>query len=214
MSKVLHVEQENPSAEAINLAAGVLRDGGIVVFPTDTVYGIGASSSSWYGPLEIFEVKVRPLDKPLPWLVEGEGALDVYGADVPDYAHKLALRFWPGPLTIVVKAAAGVPKEFRDDRGTIALRCPDSEVVRELIMASGAPIAATSANSSGARPARNYFELEDRIKAAADVVLDGGSTSHGVPSSVIDCTGPEPLIVREGAVPGIDILHTAHGDDN
>jgi tRNA threonylcarbamoyl adenosine modification protein (Sua5/YciO/YrdC/YwlC family) len=214
MSKVIHIDQENPSAEAINLAATVLRDGGIVVFPTETVYGIGASSASCFGPQEIIDIKARPKNKPLPWLVEDDAALEVYGVDVPEYAHTIARRFWPGALTIVVKGADVIAPEFRDERGTVALRCPDHEVVMELIQASGGPIITTSANTSGEPPAGSFDELEERIIASADLTLDGGETKHGVASTVVDCTGPEPVVTREGAIPAALIAATASGLDN
>ena len=157
MSKVFRIDPEKPSAEVINLAATVLRDGGIVVFPTETVYGIGASAHSCFGPHEIFDIKVRPLEKPLPWLVEDDDALlDTYGVDVPEYAHNLAKAFWPGALTLVVDASDKVGKDFRADDGTVALRSPDHEVVMELIQASGGPLIATSANTSG-QPAPGDF---------------------------------------------------------
>lgn len=210
MSKVIHIDPEAPSAEAINLAASVLRDGGIVVFPTETVYGIGAAATSCIGPQEIVDIKMRPASKkPLPWLVETEDALDTYGVDVPGYAHRLARRFWPGPLTLVVFASARVGKDFRDSRGTIALRCPDHEVVQELIRASGGPIITTSANTSGEHAPGSFDELEPRIVAAADLTLDGGETKHGTASTVVDCTGPEPVIVRDGAIPADEITSAA-----
>jgi tRNA threonylcarbamoyl adenosine modification protein (Sua5/YciO/YrdC/YwlC family) len=214
MSKVIHIDQENPSAEAINLAATVLRDGGIVVFPTETVYGIGASSASCFGPQEIIDIKARSKNKPLPWLVEDDAALEVYGVDVPEYAHAIARRFWPGALTIVVKGADVVAPEFRDERGTVALRCPDHEVVMELIQASGGPIITTSANTSGEPPAGSFDELEERIIASADLTLDGGETKHGIASTVVDCTGPEPIVTREGAIPATLIVAAASGLDN
>lgn len=200
MNKVIHIDPENPSAEVLNLAATVLRDGGIVVFPTETVYGIGASATSCIGPQEIIDVKMRAKNKPLPWLVEGDAALDVYGVDVPAYAHQLARAFWPGALTIVVKAGAAVPPEFRDERGTVALRSPDHELVQELIRASGAAIVTTSANTSGLPPAISFDSLEERILAAADLALDGGETAHKVASTVVDCTGPEPIVTRVGPI--------------
>ncbi len=212
MSKVIRIDPENPSAEAINLAANVLRDGGIVVFPTETVYGIGASANSSIGPQEIIDIKMRPKNKPLPWLVEDESALERYGVDVPEYAHRLAKTFWPGALTIVVKAADIVAPEFTDERGTVALRCPDHEVVQELIRASGSAIIATSANTSGKPPAASFEELEERIVAAADLTLDGGETEHGVASTVVDCTGPEPVILREGAIPADAVMAVASGE--
>ncbi len=211
MGKVFRIDPENPSAEVINLAATVLRDGGIVVFPTETVYGIGASAHSCFGPQEIFEIKVRPLEKPLPWLVEDEGALDIYGVDVPEYAYDLGKTFWPGALTLVTRASDVVGKDFRADDDTVALRSPDHEVVMELIQASGGPIIATSANTSG-HPAPGAFEeVENRIIAAADVALDGGETAHRKPSTVVDCTGPEPVVIREGAIPADQVMAAAKG---
>lgn len=210
MSKVIHIDPEAPSAEAINLAASVLRDGGIVVFPTETVYGIGAAATSCIGPQEIVDIKMRPASKkPLPWLVEAEDALDIYGTDVPEYAHRLAAKFWPGPLTLVVKAGPRVGKDFVDERGTIALRAPDYEVVQELIRASDGPIITTSANTSGLHAPASFDELEERIIAAADLTLDGGETLHGIASTVVDCTGPDPLVVRESAIAAAQITAAA-----
>jgi release factor glutamine methyltransferase len=211
MSKIFHIDPEKPSAEVINLAATVLRDGGIVVFPTETVYGIGAAAHSCFGPHEIFDIKVRPLEKPLPWLVENEDALDKYGVDVPEYAHNLAKAFWPGALSLVVKASDIVGKDFRADDDTVALRSPDHEVVMELIQASGGPIIATSANTSGMPAPGDFSEVEERILAAADVVLDGGETAHRMASTVVGCTGPEPVVLREGAIPSDQIMVAARG---
>jgi release factor glutamine methyltransferase len=213
MSKVIHIDPEAPSAEAINLAATVLRDGGIVVFPTETVYGIGAAATSCFGPQEIIDIKMRPASKPLPWLVETESALDVYGVDVPEYAHELAKKFWPGPLSLVVKASTKVGKDFTDHRGTVALRCPDHEVVQELIRASGGPIIATSANTSGKHAPGSFDELEPRIIHHADLTLDGGETEHKMASTVVDCTGPQPVILRDGAIPAADVDAAAKGLD-
>ena len=209
MSKVIHIDPEAPSAEAINLAASVLRDGGIVVFPTETVYGIGAAATSCIGPQEIVDIKMRPASKPLPWLVETEDALDTYAIDVPQYAHRLAAHFWPGALTLVVRASEKVGKDFRDESGNVALRCPDDELVQELIRASGGPIITTSANTSGNPSAASFEELEPRIIAAADLALDGGETLHGIHSTIVDCTGPEPVILREGAIPADEIASAA-----
>jgi release factor glutamine methyltransferase len=209
MSKVVHIDPEAPSAEAINLAASVLRDGGIVIFPTETVYGIGAAATSCIGPQEIVDIKMRPASKPLPWLVETEDALDTYGVDVPDYAHRLAAAFWPGALSLIVTASSRVGKDFTDTRGTVALRCPDHEVVQDLIRASGGPIITTSANTSGLHAPRSFEELESRLIAAADLTLDGGETRHGMASTVVDCTGPEPVILRDGAIAATLIVEAA-----
>jgi L-threonylcarbamoyladenylate synthase len=211
MSKTYHIDSESPSAEVINLAATVLRDGGLVVFPTETVYGIGALADSKFGAQEIFEVKVRPLDKPLPWLVENEDALDVYGVDVPDYAHHLAHAFWPGPLTLVVKASDRVGRDFRAADGTVALRSPRHEVVVELLQAAGGPLIATSANTSGYPAPGAFAEVEGRIVQAADLSLDGGETEHQQASTVVDATGAKPVILRTGAISAEEISSVAAG---
>lgn len=205
MNKVIHIDPENPSAEVLNYAATVLRDGGIIVFPTETVYGIGASATSCIGSQEIIDIKRRPKNKPLPWLVENDDALDRYGVDVPGYAHVLARAFWPGPLTIVVKAGPMVAVEFQDDRGTVALRSPDNSLVQELIRATGAAIVTTSANTAGLPPATSFDSLEERILAASDLALDGGLTAHQLASTVVDCTGPEPVVTRVGPITAEEI---------
>lgn len=212
MSKTYHIDPEAPSAEVINLAATVLRDGGIVVFPTETVYGIGALADSCFGAQEIFDVKVRPLDKPLPWLVENEDALDTYGAEVSEYAHRLAHKFWPGPLTLVVKASGRVNPDFRAPDDTVALRSPDHEVVIELIQAAGGPLIATSANTHGMPAPADFADIEERIIHAADLTLDGGETEHQQASTVVDCTGAEPVVLREGAISAEKILAVARGE--
>ena len=211
MSKTYRVDSESPNAEVINLAATVLRDGGLVVFPTETVYGIGALADSKFGAQEIFEVKVRPLDKPLPWLVENEDALDTYGVGIPEYAHRLARAYWPGPLTLVVSASERVGRDFRAPDGTVALRSPDHEVVIELIQSSGGPIIATSANTTGSPAPGCYEDVETRILHAADLCLDGGETAHQQASTVVLCTGAEPVVLREGAIPADQIAATVAG---
>lgn len=209
MSKTYHIDSENPNAEVINLAATVLRDGGLVVFPTETVYGIGALAGSCFGAHEIFEVKVRPLDQPLPWLVENEDALDTYGVDIPDCAHKLAQKYWPGPLTLVVKASDRVGKDFRAPDGTVALRSPDHEVIIELIQAAGGPIIATSANTHGNVAPGSFAEVENRIIQAADLSLDAGETEHQQASTVVSCVDEAPVVLREGAIPADEIMAAA-----
>ena len=211
MTKSYHIDPESPSAEVINLAATVLRDGGIVVFPTETVYGLGALADSKFGPHEIFEVKVRPGSLPIPLLVETEDALDTWGSDIPDYAHRLAHEYWPGAITLVVHASEKVPRDFRAPDGTIGLRSPDHEVVQELLAAAGGPIFATSANTHGNPAPGSFDEVEPRIITAADIVLDGGETQHQQASTVVLCTGPEPIVVREGAIPADAVMAIAAG---
>lgn len=207
MNKSFHVDQNHPSAEVVNLAATRLRDGGVVVFPTETVYGLGALAEAGvcYGAEELFDIKERPLDIPIPLLVASPSDIDVYGTDVPEYAHVLARTFWPGALTLVVKASDRIRKEFRAADGSIGLRCPDSELMSELLEAAGGPIFATSANTHGLSSPTSFEQIEPRIIEAADMVIDGGPTDHGIASTVVVCTGKEYRVAREGAISSLEI---------
>lgn len=207
MGRTFQVDQESPSADVVNAAATVLRDGGVVVFPTETVYGLSArASAGCSGAHELFEIKRRDRRKAIPWLVEDISALDKYGRDVPDYAYTLAEKYWPGALTIVVPASDEVPEDFRAHDGTIALRAPDSPLVRALIKATGSPLATTSANTHTLPAPTNFQEMEDRIIAAADICLDGGETKYHKASTVISCIGPRPLVWRDSAIPVEEIM--------
>lgn len=207
MGRVYQIDPENPSADVINEAAGVLRNSGIVVFPTETVYGIAArASAECLGAHELFEIKRRDRNKAIPWLVEDISALDTYGIDVPDYAYTLAEKYWPGALTLVVPASEEVPEDFKAHDGTIALRAPDSPLVRALIKACGMPLATTSANTHTLPAPTAFEELEERIINAADIVLDGGETKYHRASTIISCIGKKPLVWRDSAIPVTEIM--------
>lgn len=200
MGKVYKIDQENPNAEIVNLAASVLRDGGIVIFPTETVYGISASAGAVLGPQELFEIKRRDKNKAIPWLVEDIKALDVYGVDVPDYAYKLAEKYWPGPLTLIVQASDKVGEDFTAADGTIALRAPSSPLVQELLRATGSPLITSSANTHTLPAPSTFDEIEPRILAASSLALDGGATAIGSSSTVVSCIGPKPLVWRDSTI--------------
>jgi len=209
MSKVYRVDQDDPSAEVVNLAASELRRGGVVLFPTDTVYGLGASANipNCYGAQELFDIKQRPPGVPVPLLVGKPNDLYVYGKDFPEYAIKLAEKFWPGSLTIVVKASDRVLPEFRNaEDDTVGLRCPDSKLVQELAISSGGPIFATSANTHGQPAPEAFADIEDRILSHVQIALDGGKTEVGASSTVVVCTGDRPEVVRESTVTEAEIL--------
>ncbi|MCL2606588.1 MAG: L-threonylcarbamoyladenylate synthase [Coriobacteriia bacterium] len=208
MSTILRVNQDDPSAEVLNAAAAELRRGSIVLFPTDTVYGLGACANipNCYGAQELFDIKQRPPGVPVPLLVGKPNDLYVYGKDFPDYAIKLAEKFWPGSLTIVVKASDRVLPEFRNaEDDTVGLRCPDSQLMRELAISAGGPIFATSANTHGHPAPESFDEVEDRILAHVKLALDGGKTKVGASSTVVICTGDTPVVVRETTVTQAEI---------
>lgn len=181
-------------------AAASLRRGEAVIFPTDTVYGVGVSVGHAESPEELYRIKRRDARKPVAWLVGALGDLERFGEDVPALASALARAFWPGPLTLVVRASAEVPRAFRSQAGTVGLRMPDSETALELIRLVGAPLATTSANASGAPAPRAFSELDAAVVAQVGCAIADGQEKSGVASTVLDCTGDHPSLVREGAI--------------
>lgn len=212
-------------------AVRALAAGDAVVFPTDTVFGLGISVDAAAGPQLLYELKHRDAGKPVAWLVEGPEALDVYGRDVPAYARRLAETFWPGALTLVVRASDAVPAAFQSPAGTIGLRMPASEAALGLIHAVGCPLAVTSANLSGAPDTARIEDLDRALvartaglylsdDAAAAAGLASGPTkaapfasarlaasdqsvlppASGTASTVLDCTGAAPRVLRAGAL--------------
>ena len=207
MGSLIRTSQSAPSRSVVDEAVATLAFGGVLVMPTDSVYGIGcAATPANPGHERIFAIKHRDRTQTLPWLIADPSDLTVYGADVPAYAVELAVRYWPGALTLVVHASDAVPPEYRAADGTIALRCPDSELVRTLARSVGAPLATTSANTHGQAAATSGSGIEERIVEEADLSLDAGPAPVGVASTIVGSLGPEPVIFREGAITEAQIL--------
>lgn len=215
---------------ALEEATRALAVGNAVIFPTDTVFGLGVSVSAAPAPQLLYDLKHRDAGKPVAWLVEGPEALDVYGRDVPAYARRLAETFWPGGLTLVVRASDAVPAAFQSPAGTIGLRMPASEAALGLIRAAGCPLAVTSANLSGAADTARAEDLDRALVArTAGLYLPGGVAAAGIASgcaeatpsasarfaaadrlvpppasgtasTVLDCTGEAPRVLRAGAL--------------
>ena len=201
---------------SLDEAACALRRGEVAIFPTDTVYGLGVAVNAADGPGALYALKGRDEGKPIAWLVDGPEALCRYGCDAPVIARLAAAAFWPGPLTLIVRASDAVPPAFRSAAGTIGLRMPDDARALALIRAAGAPLATTSANPSGTPAPRTFSEVDGALAArAAAVVWEGGgedafgiargaeaeSAPSGCASTVLDCTTAPPRILREGAIP-------------
>ena len=180
-------------------AVRVLREGGLVCYPTDTVYGIGAAAGDDAAVRRLFAVKGRSLDKPLPLLLaDASDAARV--AEVTPLAKALATRFWPGALTIVMRKAASYRSLALAGGDTVALRVPDHGLVRGIVRALGEPITGTSANRSGARAPVSAAEVAVQMGEMVELIIDGGRSHARLESTVIDITHDEPEIVREGAV--------------
>lgn len=189
----------------VSRAVDALRRGEAVVFPTDTVYGVGVAVRFAQSPERLFKLKRRDEGKPVAWLIGSFDDLERYAVDVPEYAVSLAKAFWPGALTLVVKASDRVPAAFRSKEGTIGLRMPASDVALELARAVSSPLATTSANFSGEPAPRSYEELDPAFSSQAASVLADGSAESGVASTVLDCRGERPACIREGSIGKADV---------
>lgn len=179
-------------------ALDVLRAGGLVAFPTDTVYGVGALAFDGKAIESIYAAKDRPIEKAIPILIGGLDDLAKVAIDIPDAARKLASRFWPGPLTILVPKRGDLPESV-SATVTIGARVPDHEIARALLQAAG-PMAVTSANISGAQSPVSAQEVFEQLGGRIPLIIDGGRTPGGVPSTLVDCTARELRILREGPI--------------
>jgi L-threonylcarbamoyladenylate synthase len=187
---------------ALRRAAAALRNGRVGAFPTDTVYGIGAAIQSWEGIAQIYALKGRAIEKAIPILIADFEQLDLVATEVPPGASRLIRAFWPGALTVVLPRHARVPREIAPGKDTVGVRMPAHGAVRELVRLSGDPIACSSANISGLPAAESAAAVAEQFPQGLAFILDGGISTTGVPSTVVDFTGPAaPRILREGAIP-------------
>ena len=200
MTKVITVYAQAPVAAALAEAAGVLARGGLVAFPTETFYGLAAHAMSAAAVARIFEVKGRPGGKPVLVLVDSIAMVEVVASRVPPRARELMAAHWPGALTLVLPARNEVPVEVTAGSGTIGVRLSPHPLARALVSALGAPITAPSANPSGAPPPTTAEAVHGYFGDRLDVILDGGATAGGAPSTVLDVTVDPPRLVRAGAV--------------
>lgn len=184
--------------ELVERAAGVLRRGGLVAYPTDTVYGLAALPGDDQAVRRLFAAKRRPVDKATPLLIESEADVALVADEVSPTARRLMAAFWPGALTIVLRKASGFRSLAVGE--TVAVRVPDHPVPRELCRLVRGPITSTSANVSGGPEALTAAEVRAQLGDAVDLVIDGGRCPGGTPSTVVDCTVTPPRILREGAI--------------
>ena len=191
-----YMAMEDPLA--IPQALSVLQDGGLIAFPTDTIYGLAADPFNPAAIQRIFAVKGRPEEKALPVLIGSIDQLDPFVAAIDDAVSRIASRFWPGPLTIVMKKNAGLPDDL-SPYPTIGIRMPDHAPLRTLLQTTG-PLATTSANLSGGRNALSAADVREQLGGRIELVLDGGISPGSAASTVVDMTTPQLSVLRPGPI--------------
>ena len=187
-------------ARYIATAVAALRRGEIIVFPTETLYGLGADALSEAAVDAVFRIKGRDPNTPIPVLVSDEAMVDRLVATIPPIAKQLMQRFWPGPLTLVLPARANIPKPLLNAANGIGIRISSQPIAVELVQTFGAPVTATSANPSGAEPARTVAQARNYFTEGVNVFIDGGTLASKTGSTVAEVQGDKLRIVREGEI--------------
>lgn len=199
-TKIFKMNDKKIDFSSIKIASEVIKNGGLVAFPTETVYGLGANALDSEAINKIFIAKGRPNDNPLILHISSKKQVSELVKEVPLNAKKLMNKFWPGPLTIILEKSDIVPKEVTAGLSTVAIRMPDNRIALELIKEAKVPIAAPSANSSGhPSPTEGAHVIED-LKDKIDIIIDGGRVNIGLESTVLDLTQNPPVILRPGKI--------------
>lgn len=197
--------------EDIEPAATMLKKGGLVALPTETVYGLAADAENSGAVILLFEIKQRQREQLLSVLVSGMEMVENYCQNIPAAAYALAGKYWPGPLTMILEDKGVVSALVNDGGDTLGVRCPDHPVTMAIIEKSGHALAAPSANITGQPSPKTAQEVLDYFDNHIEGVLDGGPCQLGVESTIVDLTGEGPRILREGAIPGQEILAFLEG---
>jgi L-threonylcarbamoyladenylate synthase len=205
--EILKINQETPEASLVKYAAEQIRAGQVLGMPTDTFYGLAADPFNLRAVDRVYEIKSRLRHKPLSLLIESVDQAEELTRPLPEEFYKLARRFWPGPLTIIVKAASRLPLKVTANTGNVALRVPAAKIPLEVIRTAGIPITATSANLSGAAECTTAVQVRDQLRDRISIILDGGTSPREIPSTIVDLTDDDARwsILREGAIPSQDI---------
>ena len=198
-TKVIKVDPTSPDEKTIEFAATLLRDGGLVAFPTETVYGIGANFLNESTIKRLYEIKKRPENKPFTIHISSVDTIKDMGCEITPLAEEFIKTFWPGPLTLVLKSKSG----------KIGFRMPKNNIAKDLISKSGVPIVAPSANISGEKPPTKAGEILKTLGGKIDLILDSGRTEFGKESTVVDISGNTYKMLRRGSIPESAITKTA-----
>ena len=205
-AKAIKVDGKDPQPDIIKQAGEIIHHHGVVIFPAKCLYGIAVNAFSTIALNKVFNIKKRPLNKPLLVLIKDESDLEQLVRSIPEAAKKLIKKFWPGDLTIVFKAKQGLPDLLTAQTGKIGIRIPKHPVAIALVKQADMPITGTSANISGQQGCSRVSSLEDELISQSDLILDSGTLKGGKGSTVVDVTSPKIKILRIGEIPEPDII--------
>ena len=209
-TKIIKIDENKIDTSLIDEAANIIKSGGIVAFPTETVYGLGANGLDEEAVKNIYKAKGRPSDNPLILHISEIDQLDPLVEEIPELAYACMERFWPGPLTIIFKKSAAIPNIITAGLDTVAIRMPDHKIASELISKAKVPIAAPSANLSGKpSPTKGSHVVEDMM-GKIEMIIDGGNTGVGLESTVLDLSTEIPTILRPGGITFEDLTNVIH----
>jgi tRNA threonylcarbamoyl adenosine modification protein (Sua5/YciO/YrdC/YwlC family) len=206
-AEIVKISNENPESSLIRYAADQIRAGEVLGMPTDTFYGLAADPFNLRAVDRVYDIKSRSRHKPLSLLIESIDQAEELTKPLPEEFYKLARRYWPGPLTIIVKAASRLPLKVTANTGNVALRVPNAKIPLAVVQAASIPITATSANLSGEAECTTAEAVREQLQGRISIIVDGGSSPREVASTIVDLTDEEARwrIMREGAIPSQEI---------
>ena len=206
-SEIVKINCDNPETSLVKYSAEQIRAGQVLGMPTDTFYGLAADPFNLRAVERVYEIKSRSRHKPLSLLIESVDQAEQLARPLPEEFYNLARRFWPGPLTIIVRAASRLPLKVTANTGNVALRVPNAKIPLAVVKAAGIPITATSANLSGASECTTAQQVRDQLKDRIAIIVDGGISPREVASTIVDLTDDDARwrVMREGAIPSQEI---------
>jgi L-threonylcarbamoyladenylate synthase len=206
-AEIIKISSEKPETSLVKYAADQIRAGEVLGMPTDTFYGLAADPFNLRAVERVYDIKTRSRHKPLSLLIESTDQAEELAKGLPEEFYALARKFWPGPLTIIVRAGSRLPLKVTANTGHVALRVPNAAIPRAVVAAAAIPITATSANLSGASECTSAEQVHDQLHGRISIIVDGGPSPREVASTIVDLTdeGSRWRILREGAIPSEEI---------
>jgi tRNA threonylcarbamoyl adenosine modification protein (Sua5/YciO/YrdC/YwlC family) len=206
-AEIIKINSDSPEASLIKYAADQIRAGEVLGMPTDTFYGLAADPFNLRAVDRVYDIKTRSRHKPLSLLIESVDQAEELAKDLPEEFYVLARKYWPGPLTIIVKAGSRLPLKVTANTGNVALRVPSAKIPLAVVTAAAIPITATSANLSGASECTSASQVYEQLEGRIGIIVDGGTSPRDIPSTIVDLTdeGARWRIMREGAISADEI---------